>query len=163
MAAITKLISIHQGQFFSGNAYRIYLLGNPVIWWGNLVLLAVFCVVFLWQQLCKQRSPELYTEQNKKITACIWLLLGWWLHYAPFWVMGRVLYFHHYFPALMFSSMLSGKVLLQPFIKLLKLFFLSGVIYSYLLEVVENVLPEKLAHTVRHVMLGLFISTVIYR
>lgn len=31
------------------------------------------------------------------------------MHYAPFWVMGRVLYFHHYFPALLFSCMLSGE------------------------------------------------------
>jgi hypothetical protein len=41
-------------------------------------------------------------------TACGWLFLGWALHYVPFWAMGRVLYFHHYFPALLFSSMLTG-------------------------------------------------------
>lgn len=35
-----------QGQFFSGSAYRIYLLGNPIIWWGNLVFLFVFILVF---------------------------------------------------------------------------------------------------------------------
>lgn len=38
-----------------------------------------------------------------------WLFLGWCLHYVPFWAMGRVLYFHHYFPALLYSSMLTGK------------------------------------------------------
>ncbi len=38
-----------------------------------------------------------------------WLLLGWCLHYLPFYLMGRVLYFHHYFPALLFSIMLAGK------------------------------------------------------
>lgn len=36
------------------------------------------------------------------------LLLGWLLHYAPFYTMGRVLYYHHYFPAMLFSSMLTG-------------------------------------------------------
>lgn len=40
------------------------------------------------------------------------LLLGWLLHYAPFYTMGRVLYYHHYFPAMLFSSMLTG--LSQP-------------------------------------------------
>lgn len=36
------------------------------------------------------------------------LMLGWLLHYAPFFTMGRILYFHHYFPAMLFSSMLTG-------------------------------------------------------
>lgn len=37
------------------------------------------------------------------------LLLGWVLHYFPFFLMGRILYFHHYFPAMLFSSMLTGQ------------------------------------------------------
>ncbi|KAI4803874.1 hypothetical protein KUCAC02_025521 [Chaenocephalus aceratus] len=36
------------------------------------------------------------------------LLLAWLLHYAPFYTMGRILYYHHYFPAMLFSSMLTG-------------------------------------------------------
>jgi dolichyl-phosphate-mannose--protein O-mannosyl transferase len=36
---------------------------------------------------------------------------GWCLHYIPFYTMGRVLYFHHYFPALLFSNMLSALTL----------------------------------------------------
>lgn len=36
-------------------------------------------------------------------------MLGWALHYFPFFLMGRVLYFHHYFPAMLFSSMLTGQ------------------------------------------------------
>ncbi|GFO26017.1 protein o-mannosyl-transferase 2 [Plakobranchus ocellatus] len=42
---------------------------------------------------------------------CWWLLLGWFLHYAPFWTMSRVLYFHHYFPAFLFSAMFGGVML----------------------------------------------------
>lgn len=46
--------------------------------------------------------------QKRALSACGWLWLGWLLHYLPFWGMSRVLYFHHYFPALLFSSMMSG-------------------------------------------------------
>jgi dolichyl-phosphate-mannose-protein mannosyltransferase len=33
------------------------------------------------------------------------------LHYVPFWSMGRILYFHHYIPASILSSMLSAVIL----------------------------------------------------
>ena len=47
-------------------------------------------------------------EREKTLGAAAWLFLGWALHYIPFWTMGRVLYVHHYYPALLFSSMLTG-------------------------------------------------------
>ena len=43
------------------------------------------------------------------VSAGLFLVLGWALHYFPFFLMGRVLYFHHYFPALMYIIMLGGK------------------------------------------------------
>lgn len=48
-------------------------------------------------------------EMDKSLSGGAWLFIGWLLHYLPFWAMGRVLYFHHYFPALIFNSMLSGE------------------------------------------------------
>uniref|UniRef100_A0A0A1WHV6 Protein O-mannosyl-transferase 2 n=1 Tax=Zeugodacus cucurbitae TaxID=28588 RepID=A0A0A1WHV6_ZEUCU len=35
----------YRGQYFSGSSYRIYLLGNPIIWWSNLVFLILFLLV----------------------------------------------------------------------------------------------------------------------
>uniref|UniRef100_A0A1Y1KV29 Protein O-mannosyl-transferase 2 n=1 Tax=Photinus pyralis TaxID=7054 RepID=A0A1Y1KV29_PHOPY len=101
----------YRGQFFSGSAYRIYLLGNPVIWWGNLVFLIVFVIVFITRSIKQQRGyvKTLTVEApNRHLEACAWMFLAWSLHYVPFWAMGRVLYFHHYFPALLFNSMLTG-------------------------------------------------------
>jgi dolichyl-phosphate-mannose--protein O-mannosyl transferase len=48
---------------------------------------------------------------NSFFSAGLFLILGWLLHYFPFYLMGRVLYFHHYFPALMFIIMLAAIVL----------------------------------------------------
>ena len=38
---------------------------------------------------------------------CGFLFLGWCLHYFPFFLMGRQLFLHHYFPALYFAILLS--------------------------------------------------------
>lgn len=48
--------SFFQGQFFSGSDHRVYLLGNPIIWWSNLVFLALFVAVFLVEVVKYQRN-----------------------------------------------------------------------------------------------------------
>lgn len=48
------------------------------------------------------------------------LFIGWGLHYFPFFLMGRQLFLHHYFPALYFAILLScgvfdlGTSMLRP-------------------------------------------------
>ncbi|KAK9704260.1 MIR domain [Popillia japonica] len=136
----------YRGQFFSGSNYRIYLLGNPIIWWSNLVFLAVFLVVFLANAVKYQRGyiKSFSDAQHRKLIGCAWLFLGWTLHYVPFWAMGRVLYFHHYFPALLFNSML------------------TGIILDYLLEEMLKYFPKNIAHTIYHTLLVAILSTVVY-
>ncbi|XP_059220092.1 protein O-mannosyl-transferase 2 isoform X3 [Stomoxys calcitrans] len=128
-----------KGQFFSGNDYRIYLLGNPIVWWSNLIFLNFFVLLFVIRHIMLTRQKAKLNIMPPKIThgihniehyetissteslltndkstigshmeAAFWLYIGWAIHYLPFWAMGRVLYFHHYFPALVFNSMLSG-------------------------------------------------------
>ncbi|XP_032689103.1 protein O-mannosyl-transferase 2 isoform X6 [Odontomachus brunneus] len=139
----------YRGQFFSGNNQRIYLLGNPIIWWGNIVFLIVFIILYAYAAVREQRGcvdDIVLVEQRSRIThAGKWIFLGWILHYAPFWAMSRVLYFHHYFPALLFSSMLTGVTL-------------NHIIDSLLL-----LLPGKVGNTVYHVILGTVISGTAYR
>ncbi|KAH8281231.1 hypothetical protein KR018_000149 [Drosophila ironensis] len=184
-----------RGQFFSGSHYRIYLLGNPVIWWSNLVFLALFVAVFLCNAILQRRRdglaeaqalalseaeadvleqrqspcpaqsedsepsttdicsccpcpkestseelpviPEAVPSQSKRsLQAAAWLFVGWVLHYLPFWAMGRVLYFHHYFPALIFNSLL------------------TGIMFDYIMR--------SLPKWIRHVVLGLVLSVVVY-
>uniref|UniRef100_A0A8C2E9S8 Protein O-mannosyl-transferase 2 n=1 Tax=Cyprinus carpio TaxID=7962 RepID=A0A8C2E9S8_CYPCA len=105
----------YQGLRFSGvneTEYRVYLLGNPVIWWLNLLSLALFVLMLTVASLAKQRGVKM--EGMRKVHCHTlmegggMLLLGWLLHYLPFYIMGRILYYHHYFPAMLFSSMLTG-------------------------------------------------------
>ncbi|XP_034489564.1 protein O-mannosyl-transferase 2 [Drosophila innubila] len=164
----------YRGQFFSGSSYRIYLLGNPIIWWSNLIFLLLFVSVFLCNAIVQQRragqaalnqtirrSEQLpsgttetcscCSEANRSdkassipsesyptmsLQAAAWLFIGWLLHYLPFWAMGRVLYFHHYFPALIFNSML------------------TGIMFNYIIRS----LPKWL----QHVLLGALLSVVAY-
>jgi dolichyl-phosphate-mannose--protein O-mannosyl transferase len=44
-----------------------------------------------------------------------WVVTAYLMHYIPFYLMGRILYFHHYFPSLIFSCMLTAIVLDELF------------------------------------------------
>lgn len=105
----------YRGQVFSGLDHRIYMLGNPVIFWALLALKIIFLMLCTGYAICRKRKMpinknlRIYCEKTFK--CCWWLLLAWFLHYAPFWGMARVLYFHHYFPAFLYSAMFGGVML----------------------------------------------------
>lgn len=67
-----------------------------------------FFVVVVDDILLFYRLNAITESKWKSLKAAAWLFGGWILHYIPFWAMGRVLYYHHYFPALIFNSMLTG-------------------------------------------------------
>nr|CAH7738251.1 unnamed protein product [Callosobruchus chinensis] len=136
----------YRGQFFSGSQYRIYLLGNPVIWWANLVFILIFLVCFITNciKIRRGHAASFSDGLKRKLVAGGWLFFGWLLHYVPFWAMGRVLYFHHYFPALLFSSMI------------------TGILIDYLLEELPKLFGEQNAKVVYHTTLGLILSATVY-
>ncbi|XP_054714232.1 protein O-mannosyl-transferase 2-like [Uloborus diversus] len=137
-----------RGQFFSGQQLKIYLLGNPIIWWGNLIVLLFYFILKLIIAIQEQRGlkqrQELKELNDKTMDACLWLFLGWALHYLPFYAMSRVLYFHHYFPALIFNS------------------WLSAVVIDYVLKILFHILPENIAYFLYHGILGLILATLSY-
>uniref|UniRef100_A0A4X2LG47 Dolichyl-phosphate-mannose--protein mannosyltransferase n=1 Tax=Vombatus ursinus TaxID=29139 RepID=A0A4X2LG47_VOMUR len=105
----------YQGLRFSGvneTDFRVYLLGNPVIWWLNLVSIGLYLLLGSISTVSIQRGIQLTAEVKGLCQVLLrgggQVLLGWMLHYFPFFMMGRVLYYHHYFPAMLFSSMLTG-------------------------------------------------------
>ncbi|XP_078034543.1 protein O-mannosyl-transferase 2 isoform X2 [Augochlora pura] len=138
----------YRGQFFSGNNLRIYLLGNPVIWWSNIIFLILFVVLYVHACVREKRGctdqPAILVQRTKILCAGKWLFLGWLLHYAPFWAMNRVLYFHHYFPALLYSSMLTGTTL------------------NYIIETLNILFPNSIGRVIYHTILAVVISSTVY-
>ncbi|KAG0053551.1 Protein O-mannosyltransferase 2 [Gryganskiella cystojenkinii] len=90
------------------NAIKYYLLGNPIVWWMGIFSILVFSGATAFYIIRRQRkfqdiSPldwEQFQYAGKLLVG------GWFLHYFPFCIMGRVTYLHHYFPALYFSLLL---------------------------------------------------------
>jgi dolichyl-phosphate-mannose-protein mannosyltransferase len=72
---------------------RIYLIGNPVIWWG-----AALGIVFLLFSLFTQR------RRHSQITTV--LLGAWALNFFPFIFIGRAMFLYHYLAAFSFSLIL---------------------------------------------------------
>lgn len=84
---------------------QIYLIGNPVAWW--LAISGPFLYASIWgiDRLFLQRGiddfgPAVRNWYNRSIG---FLLLAWFMHFAPFFLMGRMLFLHHYMPAYIFS------------------------------------------------------------
>ncbi|GAW05466.1 glycosyltransferase family 39 protein [Lentinula edodes] len=88
---------------------QIYLIGNPMVWW--LSTLAVVAYVGVRGLLILREKRGFKDFNNSTVVkydgVCGFLFMGWALHYGPFWIMGRQLFLHHYFPALYFAILLS--------------------------------------------------------
>ena len=78
---------------------RIYMLGNPLIWWGSLAftLAAIQVVVIL--------------RSTRWAPGVGFLLTGWALNWFPFSEIRRVMFIYHYLPSLVFSILLVGSFL----------------------------------------------------
>lgn len=111
---------------------KFYLLGNPMVWWSSILSVVVFAGLQVFYAVRARRQiqdkaqgrceiggeykcektdgPSLLAHWNKRHYVGKNIFYGWLLHYVPFFIMGRVMYLHHYFPALYFS------ILLVPFL-----------------------------------------------
>ncbi|KNC98481.1 uncharacterized protein SPPG_06181 [Spizellomyces punctatus DAOM BR117] len=91
---------------WADDARKFWLIGNPVVWWGSTASLVTFLLVLgIYGIRWKRRYSDWErpgTWDNFYFAGKIGFV-GWVLHYAPFWIMGRVTYLHHYFPALYFA------------------------------------------------------------
>jgi dolichyl-phosphate-mannose-protein mannosyltransferase len=85
--------------FWAGDGASIYLLGNPVVWWGASVLFVVFVVDALLMKVTRLRvdAPGLARKG-------VWLpFVGFLFAYLPFFGITRVIFLYHYLTPLVFS------------------------------------------------------------
>lgn len=91
--------------FWGKHHMQVYLLGNPIIWWSSTAVVAIWAIfkgvaILRWQRGCDDYESSTYKRFDYEIGTSV---LGWALHYFPFFLMERQLFLHHYFPALYFA------------------------------------------------------------
>ncbi|OCT52587.1 Dolichyl-phosphate-mannose--protein mannosyltransferase 2 [Cladophialophora carrionii] len=89
---------------------KYFLLGNPIVYWGSTASLGITGLIVAWYLIRWQRGyRELSQVDIDQIHySGIYPVIGWFFHYFPFLIMGRVTYVHHYYPALYFAILAAG-------------------------------------------------------
>ncbi|WWD18305.1 hypothetical protein CI109_102755 [Kwoniella shandongensis] len=87
---------------------QVYLIGNPVVWWSSTLAIALYLGM---RALFVLREKRGFRDLHQPKIAfydevCTFCIIGWALHYLPFFLMQRQLFLHHYFPALYFAVLL---------------------------------------------------------
>lgn len=106
---------------WSDENYKYFLIGSPATTWTSTISIFGLIIIILGYILRWQRQIDDFDLKNsdsitdaitdtnstlyKLIYGGIYPFLGWFLHFLPFIVMGRVKYVHHYMPALYFAMM----------------------------------------------------------
>ncbi|KAK4207261.1 Dolichyl-phosphate-mannose--protein mannosyltransferase [Rhypophila decipiens] len=89
---------------------QIYFVGNPVGWWIASGLLAVYVGIVLADQFSLRRGVDAldHRSRSRLYNSTGFFFLAWATHYFPFYVMGRQLFLHHYLPAHLASTLVTG-------------------------------------------------------
>jgi dolichyl-phosphate-mannose-protein mannosyltransferase len=92
---------------------QIYLLGNPLIWWFVITLTLFYPVLYIADRLSWRRGYDILGESRRRWwdRSTGFFFIAWFLHWIPFYLMGRQLFVHHYLPSLIYSSVTATLVL----------------------------------------------------
>lgn len=90
---------------WSQDEKQIYLLGNPLIYWGSTWAIFSYLIV---QGVLIFRQQRGYSDKVGVVGRFFqdsigFYVAGWTFHFLPFLLMGRQLFLHHYMPALYFG------------------------------------------------------------
>jgi dolichyl-phosphate-mannose-protein mannosyltransferase len=86
---------------------QIYLLGNPFAWWVAIAGPFLYGAMWVIDRLLLRRGIDDFGPSARGWwdRAIGFLLIAWFLHWGPFFLMGRMLFLHHYMPAYIFSAL----------------------------------------------------------
>lgn len=88
---------------------QVYFMGNAVMWWSTTAFILGFAVyagvtLLKWQAGFSKFGLDNAATFNFNVQS-VHYILGWLAHYAPFFLMGRQMFLHHYLPAYYFGLM----------------------------------------------------------
>ncbi|SCU97083.1 LAFA_0G09648g1_1 [Lachancea sp. 'fantastica'] len=95
-----------RGINYWGHDHRtVYLLGNAIVWWLVTAFIGLFALIVAYELISWQLGYKIL--QDPKVinfhVQTIHYLLGFALHFAPSFLMGRQLFLHHYLAAYYFG------------------------------------------------------------
>lgn len=108
-------LSLSGVSFWTKNSTReqIYFIGNIVAYWIQVSFLAVYCGLFVADQLTRRRNYNALNEtaRMRLYYSLGFFFIGWGAHFFPFFLMNRQRFLHHYLPAHLIALMFSGACL----------------------------------------------------
>lgn len=85
--------------FWQGDGASMYMVGNPVVWWGSaILLLGILVQVAVMRPLGARLAPPANTRPLPWVA-----LVGYAIAFVPFFPIVRVLFLYHYLTPLLFS------------------------------------------------------------
>ncbi|KAL0265764.1 UNVERIFIED_CONTAM: hypothetical protein PYX00_011479 [Menopon gallinae] len=83
--------------------HKFYMFGNPFTWYLSSISVLAGPLVLLAKTVHRRRRGRDLEKIGRESAEVFIFFAGWVCHYVPFFFIGRVLYFHHYFPAMIFA------------------------------------------------------------
>ncbi|ORX98235.1 O-mannosyltransferase [Basidiobolus meristosporus CBS 931.73] len=98
---------------------QIFLVPNAFGWMVAISSVVTVAALLLVEAYAGLRGVQMFppVARTRIVHVGQFLLLCWAFHYAPFFLMGRSLYLHHYLPALLFSYLITALLFQVLFVR----------------------------------------------
>jgi dolichyl-phosphate-mannose-protein mannosyltransferase len=105
---------------------RIYLVGNPLLWWVSS-LMVIYFIYLSWRSWRDWLVEPINGSASREFFLCFLYLVN----FLPFVFIGRVMFLYHYFVALVVALMILAVVIDKIKKQFLVWLFLGGVLVSF--------------------------------